>query len=140
MTWYYNNKPYNPTPEELESLVGFVYMITERSTGKKYIGKKLFWSAKSKPPKKGKTRRTRYRVESDWKTYYSSNREIQEKVDKDGGKEYDRMILKLCTSKGECSYYEAKYQFDNDVLLRSDFYNAIINCRVNASHIKHLQL
>jgi len=138
--WYYKNKPYEPTPEELESLVGFVYLITEKSTDKKYIGKKLFWSARTKPPKKGEKRKTRYRVESNWRDYYSSNKEIQEKVATDSGKLYDRQILRICSSKGECSYYEAKLQFDYDVLLREDFYNGIINCRVNAAHIKHLHI
>ena len=138
--WYYNNKPYTPTPEELELLVGFVYLITEKSTGKKYIGKKLFWSARTKPPKKGLKRKTRYRVESNWRDYYSSNKEIQEKVATDGGKMYDRQILRICSSKGECSYFEAKLQFDYDVLLREDFYNGIINCRVNADHIKSLHV
>ena len=140
MTWFYGGIPYEPTPEELETLVGFVYIITEKPTDKKYIGKKLFWSARTKPPKKGKTKKTRYRIESNWKSYYSSNKEINEKVDTKGGKQYNREILRLCHSKGECSYWEAKLQFDNDVLLRDDFYNGIINCRVNAGHIKHLHI
>ena len=40
MTWYYNDRPYEPTEEELNSLVGFVYLIEEADTGMKYIGKK----------------------------------------------------------------------------------------------------
>jgi Putative endonuclease segE, GIY-YIG domain len=136
--WRINGVIYEPYPEELALWMGFVYMITENSTGKKYIGKKLFWSKRTKPAKKGKTRKTHMLVESDWKSYYSSNKQINEKVAIDGGKDYTREILKLCVSKGEMSYWEAKLQFDNDVLLRDDFYNGIINCRVNAGHIKHL--
>ena len=75
--------------------------------------------------------------ESDWKEYYGSNKELQADVDKFGKDSFKREILKLCKTKGEFGYYEAKYQFDNNVLESNDYYNSWIMVRV---HKKHLTL
>ena len=134
----YDGEEYNPSDDELKEYVGFVYMITDRENDMKYIGKKLFWSKRRLPPLKGKTRKRTKIVQSDWKTYHSSSPNIQKLYEEHGSERFSRVIIRLCRSKGECSYYEAKLQFDNDVLLRDDFYNGIINCRINASHLKKL--
>lgn len=135
MTWYYQNKIYDPDESELKDLVGFVYCITEKETGMKYVGKKLFWKTIKRPPLKGKTRNRRDTVQSDWRDYFGSNERVKELVSKLGAEAYDREILHLCRTKGECSYKEAKEQFDRDVLLRDDYYNGIINCRINEKHL-----
>ena len=44
--WLYNDKEFTTAPEDCQ---GFVYEITELSTGKKYIGKKFFWKPKILP-------------------------------------------------------------------------------------------
>jgi hypothetical protein len=132
--WYYQNEPYDPEspPEEY---AGFVYCITNLSNGMKYIGKKILWSRR-RIAQKGKTRRKVVIKESDWRKYYGSNKFLQEEVKKNGKDKYKREILKFCATKGECSYYEAKYQFEYDVLLRDDYYNEFIQCRINAKHLK----
>ena len=114
MTWYYNDKIYDDTPEEFQ---GFVYEITELSTNKKYIGKKNFWKPKILPKNTKRKRRIRTRVGSDWRTYFSSSGLLTEKVKESGQNTFKRVILRLCKTKGEMSYYEAKLQFENDVLL-----------------------
>ncbi len=48
--WYYKDKPYEPSEEELKEWVGFVYVITDKSNSKMYVGKKQFWSKKTLPP------------------------------------------------------------------------------------------
>lgn len=136
MTWYYNDQPYEPGEEELSSLVGFVYCIEEKSTHKKYIGKKFFWRSKILPVTKTRKRRKRTLVESDWRSYYGSNATLKEEVAQYGGDIYNRTILRLCRSKGECSYYEAKEQFDRDVLLSDDYYNEFIGCKIHSKHVK----
>tara|TARA_A100001011_G_scaffold399771_1_gene510116 strand:- start:2080 stop:2526 length:447 start_codon:yes stop_codon:yes gene_type:complete len=130
--WYYKDKKFQLEDYPNDSLVGFVYQITEKDTNKKYIGKKLFWSSRKK---KVKGRNRRVVLESNWKDYYGSNRKIQELVEEKGFKRFHREILKLCKSKGECSYWESKLQFDNHVLLRDDYYNEIIHCRINSKHL-----
>ena len=130
--WYYNNELFDLTPEEYQ---GFVYQITEIYTDKKYIGKKNFWKPKILPINKTRKRRVRTRVESDWKTYFSSSSQIQKLVEESGEEKFKREILKLCKTKGEMSYYEAKLQFENNVLFRDDYYNEFIGCRVHSKHL-----
>ena len=132
--WYYDDFPFAPSEEWLEPYQGFVYQITEVDTGKKYIGKKFFWKSKILPVTKTRKRRKRTRVQSDWQDYYGSSEQVKLLVEE--GKEFRRDILRLCKTKGECSYYEAKLQFENDVLLRDDYYNEFIGCKIHAKHIK----
>ena len=137
--WYYRGITNFFTKEDVGDNYGFVYCITNRATGKKYIGKKFFWSKRTLPPLKGKTRKRKKIVMSDWQDYYGSNEELKMLVEKNGKDIYHREILRLCKTKGECSYYEAKLQFENDVLLSDEYYNEFIGCKIHASHIKHLK-
>ena len=134
MTWTYKGKLFEPTEEELKSWVGFVYLIEEADTGMKYIGKKGFWRSKILPVTKTRKRRKRTLVESDWRTYHGSNERLKEQISISSGI-YNRTILRFCKTKGEMSYYEAKEQFDKDVLLRNDYYNAFIGCKIHAKHL-----
>ena len=130
--WYYNEEQFEVTPEQYQ---GFVYEITELDTGKKYFGKKNFWKPKILPKTKSRKRRTRTRVESDWRSYFGSNEYVQELVEQKGSEGFSREILKLCKTKGEMSYYEAKLQFENDVLLNDLYYNKIISCKIHQKHL-----
>ena len=130
--WTFNNKEYNITPEEYQ---GFVYQLTEIHTNKKYIGKKNFWKPKTLPITKTRKRRVRTRIESNWKEYYSSSNEVCQLVEQYGKERFKREILKLCKTKGEMSYYEAKLQFDHNVLFSDDYYNNFIGCRIHAKHL-----
>jgi len=136
MTWYYDNKPFEPNEEDIQTLVGFVYVIEEKTTGMKYIGKKGFWRSKILPVTKSRKRRKHTLVESDWRKYYGSNALLKENVKEQGEDIYNRVILRLCKTKGEMSYFEAKEQFDKDVLLRDDYYNAFIGCKIHSKHLK----
>jgi len=134
--WTYQDKVFDETPEEYQ---GFVYCITELATGKKYIGKKFFWKPKTLPVTKTRKRRVKTRVESDWREYYGSSKEVQQLVESTGRDGFKREILKLCKTKGECSYWEAKLQFEYDVLLSDEYYNEFIGCKIHSKHIKGLQ-
>lgn len=135
MSWYYENSKFEPSDDLLEDHAGFVYLIEEKSSGMKYIGKKLFWRSKTLPITKTRKRRKKTKVESDWRDYFGSNRKLLENIESSSPEEYTRTILRLCKTKGECSYFEAKYQFEYDVLYRSDFYNEMIMCRINQKHL-----
>lgn len=132
--WLYNEQQFNETPNDYQ---GFVYLITEMDTGKKYIGKKNFWKPKTLPITKTRKRRVRTRVESDWRKYYGSNNIVKQLVESKGEQNYKREILKLCKTKGEMSYYEAKLQFENDVLLSDIYYNEFIGCKIHSKHIRN---
>ena len=129
--WLYENAEFDEAPEDT---LGFVYIITNTLTGKQYIGKKLFTFAKRKVVK-GKSKR--FRAESDWKGYYGSNKELLHDVATHGEAHFKREILRLCRTKGQCSYHEAKLQFAMGVLEHPDkFYNEQIRVRVHRSHLK----
>lgn len=131
--WLYEGQPF--TSDMIGEYVGFVYQITNLQNGKKYIGKKWFWSTKKLPPLKGKKRKRTVVKESDWKQYYGSSEEVKLLVEQQGNDSFARHILKLCRTKGECSYYEAKLQFDFDVLLRDDYYNEFIGVKIHSKHL-----
>ena len=131
--WIYNDEIFDTTPEEYQ---GFVYRITDLTNNKKYIGKKFFWKPKTLPITKTRKRRVKTRTESDWRTYYGSSKEVQQLVENNGKENYKREILKLCLTKGECSYFEAKYQFKYDVLLSDEYYNELISCKIHSRHVR----
>jgi len=129
--WQYNGKDF--TEDLIGDNYGFVYQITNLTNGKKYIGKKFFYSAKTKQVK-GKKKKIK--VPSDWQTYYGSSDMLKQDVLQLGHENFSREILHLCRSKGECGYLEAKEQFVRGVMESEDYYNTWIMVRVRKSHIK----
>jgi len=134
--WTMDGEPYDLGDQTHKEVYGFVYLITSLKTGKLYVGKKLFWSQKTKVVK-GKKKRTK--VESDWKDYYGSNKVLLEEVQTNGVENYTREILHLCKTKGECNYLEAYEQFTRNCLIGEKYYNEWIMVKVHRSHIKGLQ-
>jgi hypothetical protein len=130
--WLYDNIIFEQIPE---NIVGFVYCITNLTNNRKYIGKKNFYFSRTKTVK-GKKKRTK--VESDWRDYYGSNKELIADVALYGKENFKREILMLCKSKGEFAYYEAKMQFDNKVLETEEYYNSWIMVRVHKKHLTFL--
>jgi hypothetical protein len=138
MTWLYQSVPVETLPEDC---VGFVYIITNLTNQRKYIGKKLakfskttYRTVKLKNGAK-KKKCIRSKIDSDWQTYYGSSPELLRDIDELGTGNFTREILYYCKSKAECSYIEAREQFVRRVLESTDYYNGIINCRIHGSHI-----
>jgi hypothetical protein len=141
MSWLFESKTIEVLPEDC---VGFVYLITNNLTGRKYIGKKLakfsrttYKTVKLKNGKK-KRKKIRGKIESDWQTYYGSNEQLNKDVERLGAGNFTREILYYCRSKAECSYIEAREQFSRRVLESDDWYNGHIQVRVHGSHIRKL--
>lgn len=132
MTWLYNDVPIESRSIPPGS-IGFIYEIENLKNGKKYIGKKNFFQTK-KLKRKGK-RSVRKVVESDWKTYFSSCRELLEDVQLLGQFYFRRRILKFCYSKGDLSYEELREQMNRNVLKMPDYYNSYVGARVNKNHL-----
>jgi hypothetical protein len=141
MSWLFESKTIEALPEDC---VGFVYLITNNISGRKYIGKKLakfsrttYKTVKLKNGNK-KRKKIRGKIESDWQTYYGSNIELNQDVERLGAGNFTREILYYCRSKAECSYIEAREQFSRRVLESDDWYNGHIQVRVHGSHIRKL--
>jgi len=132
MSWLFESQEIEALTEDC---VGFVYVITNLTNNRKYIGKKLARFKTSKPPLKGRKNRRRGTKESDWREYYGSNDELNEDVKNLGIENFKREILYYCKSKAECSYIEAREQFRHQVLEKEEYYNGHIQVRVHGSHI-----
>ena len=140
MTWLFEHTQIETLPEDC---VGFVYIITNTVSGRKYIGKKLAKFSKTTyrvvKLKNGnkKRKKIRSKIDSDWQTYYGSNDELNKDIEILGSDKFTREILFYCKSKSECSYIEAREQFRHQVLESDDYYNGQISVRVHGSHIKN---
>ena len=126
--WIYNNEILTEIPEKA---VGFVYLITNETNGRKYIGKKIFHFSKTvqKNLKKKKVK-----VESDWKTYTGSNDDLNNDI-KTTNPILKKEILEICNSKSSLSYLEAYYQFTSNCILSEEYYNNWISVRVTRKHL-----
>ena len=140
MVWLYENTQIEQLPEDC---IGFVYLITNKQSGRKYIGKKLAKFSKTTyrvvKQKNGnkKRKRIRSKIDSDWQTYFGSNDQLNKDIAELGSDNFTREILFYCTSKAACSYVEAREQFNHKVLESDDYYNGQIVCRIHGSHIKN---
>lgn len=138
MSWTYQGSLVETLPEDC---VGFVYLIVNTITGRKYIGKKLAkfkkTTYKTVTLKNGtkKKKKIRGTVDSDWLTYYGSSPNLTKDIELLGIDKFTREILYYCSSKAECSYIEAREQFNRKVLESDDYYNGHIQVRVHGSHI-----
>jgi len=137
--WFYNDKEFNPAEYDVDTLAGFVYLITDLKNNKKYVGKKNLWSVRKLPPLKGQKRRRTKKLESDWQNYFGSNEEVKMLVENEGRDRFKREILRLCKSKGEMTYFEMKEQIDREVLFRDDYYNEFIGGKIHSKHLKGLK-
>ena len=133
MIWYYQGNEITSLDDFGKDIMGFVYCTTHIPTGKGYIGKKfLVHTQKRKLTKKdlkiyegSPGRPPKYKLvskESDWKTYYGSNKQLLELLKTEKKENFRRDILHLCRSKKRLTYYEAKNQFIHEVLEKPDEY------------------
>lgn len=116
--WLYNEK--DLTDEDIKGYYGFIYEIENLIDGKLYLGRKYFTKAGTKQVK-GKRKKTR--KESDWRDYYGSSPRLLQDIEKLGKEKFKRSIVRLCKTRGETNYWEAKLQFANEVLESDKYYN-----------------
>ena len=127
--WIYNDEVF--TEDMIGDNVGFVYIISNTTNGKFYIGKKLFTKLKTVQKKKKKKRT---RVSSNWVDYTGSNDQLNEDIK--NGHQIKKHILHLCKSKGWCSYMETKEIFMRNCLVLDEYYNTWVQCKIRRQHIK----
>ena len=135
MNWTLQQQPIEEISDFPDNTFGFVYIVKHIPTGKSYIGKKvLFHNRKVKLTKKQLKeyegvvgRRPSYKIavkESDWKTYWGSNKYLKELMSTEPKENFERSILKCAHTKKQLTYYEIKYQMIYQVLEKPDeFFN-----------------
>ena len=112
--WTYEGA--NITSDYINDFFGYVYRITNITTGKQYIGRKYF--TQRRKPRSGKGKR-RVTSESDWKKYYGSSPELKADIKKFGKSNFKREIISLHSTLGKVNYEETKQLFLNNVLTES---------------------
>lgn len=137
MGWTLNNTPF--TSSMIGDYVGFTYVIDNNASGRRYIGKKLFYKSKTLPITKNRKKRKKVLVESDWKEYWGSCKELLDDINELGKHRFRRKILRLCLTKGDLSYYETQQQILRNVLRDDRYYNSIIQCRIHSKHLSKEQ-
>lgn len=131
--WIYQNEPFS----DPKDFFGFVYLIENLITNRKYIGRKYFSKAGTKQVngKKRKIRKT-----SDWESYWGSNETLKAEVAELGEHNFRRTILHLCKSRSECSYFETYEIFTRHCLLDELYYNEWVSAKIRKAHLKNVQL
>ena len=128
--WVYQGRPF--TEDDIGDSYGFIYEIVNLTNNRRYIGKKFFTKAKTKQVN-GKKKKTR--VSSDWEKYWSSSEELKADVKSLGEENFTRTILYLCKTRSECSYRETKEIFNRDALLKEEYYNSWVSCKIHKAHV-----
>jgi hypothetical protein len=134
MTWTYNSKEF--TSEDIGEYYGFIYRITNLTNNHDYIGRKYFRTKKKLKPLKGRKNKRIRIQETDWPNYWGSSKRLLEDIELLGKENFKREIIMLCNTRGNTNYYEAKIQFDEDVLLREDSYNGIIAIKIGGGSVR----
>lgn len=104
---------------KVDDYAGFVYCITNSRTLRRYIGCKVFRF------KRGKNFRP-----SGWETYTGSNIELNEDIRRLGIDAFTFDIIKVCKTKTEMKYEEAKHIIVQDAIYRPEFYNQLLYLRL----------
>ena len=110
--WHFEGAPF--LSENIDDNFGFVYLITNIQSGKRYIGRKYFWQFRTP---KGKKRKVK--SESDWKKYYGSCPELKEDIERLGRQNFSRTILSLHKTPGKTNFEETRQLFIHGVLTES---------------------
>jgi len=132
--WIYDRTEF--TSDDIGDYYGFIYRITNIINGHDYVGRKYFKTKRKLKPLKGRKNKRIKVVETDWQDYWGSSKRLLEDIEKYGKENFKREIIMLCDTRGNTNYYEAKIQFDEDVLLREDNYNGIIAVKIGAGSVK----
>ena len=122
---------------QTEDYYGFIYKITNTITGKFYIGKKSFIHNKRKklgkkellalPPARGRKPTSKVeQVDSGWRDYWGSSKELLADIKLLGEDKFKKQILLLCKTKKQLTYFEIEHQVLNRILF-IDSYNDNIN-------------
>ena len=123
--------PWEGVVPEPKKYLGFLYLITNKVTGRKYLGRKQYWN----------TRKGKRVSESDWRTYTGSSPDVNRDIKNIGISNFKFEILAQVNSKGSLRYLEANIQHKKDILLDPlNWYNKRIDDVYSPSKTEHDEL
>jgi hypothetical protein len=108
-----------PLSDRPDGAFGFIYYIENLITGRRYIGRKQIVSVSMKKVE-GKSRRVKTTKESDWRTYTSSCKELNDDIKKHGKEAFTFVIYDWVYGKGMLTYREVQEQWLSEVLSREE--------------------
>jgi len=103
--WKYSGEPF-----DVNEYFGFIYIITNKISGKKYLGRKFFHVHQKK-------KRVR---ESPWRSYTGSCKPLNADIKELGKGNFTFDIFRLYTTRGGLSYFETYHLCAHDVLTQRD--------------------
>ena len=115
-----------------DKAVGFVYCVTQKSTGMKYLGKKLFHRVKTFQVDSVKKKKV---IESEWREYWGSSPRLKETIKEVGLDDFERIVLQICYSKTELSYTETLLILLSGSLVKDDYFNDWVTCKITKKHL-----
>jgi hypothetical protein len=131
MCWNFKQKPLTDADIPVKA-IGFIYLITNKTNNKKYIGRKLLQKSKT-TVKAGIKKKSK--VESDWKEYWSSSPVLLEAIESEGKENFTREILFFVESKGMLLAMEEKALYMAGALEHDEYYNQNIRSKIYRSWI-----
>lgn len=135
MTWMYQGRPLDEEKDIPKDAAGFVYIIRDRDTGRKYIGRKLLTKA-GRRQVNGRVKKIR--KESDWRDYWSSSPELLELIEQHGtdSGRFQREILLFASGKAPLNYLEERLLYSLGVLESDVFINSNVRSKMYERHIR----
>ena len=142
VNWTYNKKPVLSLKDMPEGVLGFIYRIENKTTGKYYIGRKTVAGNKKKkltakekllPENNRKGFKIEYCESSGWKSYCGSNLILKQEV-KDGH-EIEKFILTYCFTKAQITMEETREIICGGALEDINSYNSWVKCIIYKQHI-----
>ena len=144
VNWTYNGKEIRTIEDTPEGSIGFVYLVTNTTTNKWYVGRKTFRAKrKKKLTKKEKSlpenSRKKYKMVDHeykgWQSYTGSNDLLNKDINEKGHK-YKKEILRWCFTKAELTFYEGREIVCGDALLDDNCYNSWVSMKVFGNNLK----
>lgn len=140
-TWTFQGRLITDISDMPEGTYGFIYEVTHKPSGLKYIGKKVLYFERNKRLGKKALEALREErkakgiggrvplkqkvvTESDWKDYYGSHPHIKKLVSESDHlrADFEKRILDFVPNKKLLTYFECKHLFINEVLENRDNY------------------
>jgi hypothetical protein len=106
---------------------GFVYIVIDTKNSKYYIGKKNFFSRRTKPGNVNKTK-----TESNWRYYKTSSKHVKAQIDLRPD-DFEFHIMWLAKDKTALNYLEAKCIIQNGALETDTYYNDNVQIKLLTS-------